>query len=224
MEIWRTSTWLAAVCGSSVAWAQTPPQPLPGAPQEEVIVAAPEPRYVAPTLRDRIGRVWAPVYINGQGPLRLVLDTGASASAVTALAAERLGLPVAGARTVLLRGVTGAKEVPVVEVDRIEFGDLTVEPAKLLVIDDAFGGAEGVLAGRGLNDRRIQIEFRKDRIDIRRSRNQRAGPGFHDPPRQAHPGSRADRRCGRGANPRKGRDRHRRATHHRETWRCAKPC
>ena len=171
-------TWLAAVCGSSVALAQTPPQPLPGAAQEEVIVAAPEPRYVAPTLRDRIGRVWAPVYINGQGPLRLVLDTGASASAVTALAAERLGLPVAGARTVLLRGVTGAKEVPVVEVDRIEFGDLTVEPAKLLVIDDAFGGAEGVLAGRGLNDRRIQIEFRNDRIDIRRSRNQRAGPGF----------------------------------------------
>ena len=46
-------------------------------------MAAPEPRYVAPTLRDRIGRVWAPVYINGQGPLRLVLDTGASASAVT---------------------------------------------------------------------------------------------------------------------------------------------
>jgi len=68
--------------------------------------------------------------------------------------------------------------VPVVEVDRIEFGDLTVEPAKLLVIDDAFGGAEGVLAGRGLNDRRIHIEFRKDRIDIRRSRNQRAGSDF----------------------------------------------
>ena len=128
-------------------------------------MAAPEPRYVAPTLRDRIGRAWAPVYINGQGPLRLVLDTGASASAVTALAAERLGLSVAGARTVLLRGVTGAKEVPVIEVDRIEFGDLTVEPAKLLVIDDAFGGAEGVLAGRGLNDRRIQIEFHKDHIE-----------------------------------------------------------
>src|SRR5688500_20020643 len=129
MQIWRTSLWLAAVCGLSVAWAQTSPQRRPGRPQGEVIVAAPEPRYVAPTLRDRIGRVWAPVYINGQGPLRLVLDTGASASAVTALAAERLGLSVAGARTVLLRGVTGAKEVAVVGVGRIEFGDLTVEAA-----------------------------------------------------------------------------------------------
>jgi len=171
------SAFIPVVCLLPIAWGQTPQVPSEQ-PREEVIVAAPEPRYVAPTLRDRIGRVWAPVYINGQGPLRLVLDTGASTSAVTTLAAERLGLPVAGAPAVLLRGVTGAKEVPVVEVDRIEFGDLTVEPAKLLVIDDAFGGAEGVLAGRGLNDRRIHIEFRKDRIDIRRSRNQRAGSGF----------------------------------------------
>src|SRR5688572_2901766 len=111
---------------------------------EEIVVAAPEPRYVAPTLRDRIGRVWAPVYVNGQGPLRLVLDTGASNSALTRQAAERLGLSLVDARTVLLRGVTGAAEAPVIDVDRIEIGDLTVEPARLLIIDDAFGGAEGV--------------------------------------------------------------------------------
>jgi predicted aspartyl protease len=145
---------------------------------EEVIVAAPEPRYVAPTLRDRIGRVWAPVYVNGQGPLRLVLDTGASSSAVTTQAAQRLGLSLANAHSVLLRGVTGAREMPMIEVEKIEIGDLAVEPARLLVIDDAFGGAEGVLAGRGLGDRRILIEFRKDHIDIRRSKNQRAPPGF----------------------------------------------
>jgi len=107
-----------------------------------------------------------------------VLDTGASSSAVTTAAAERLGLSLADARTVLLRGVTGAKETLMVDVDKIEIGDLIVEPARLLVIDDAFGGAEGVLAGRGLGDRRILIEFRKDHIDIRRSKNQRAPAGF----------------------------------------------
>ena len=46
---------------------------------DEVVVEAPQPRYVAPTLRDSIGRIWAPVFINGKGPFRLVLDTGASA-------------------------------------------------------------------------------------------------------------------------------------------------
>lgn len=171
--------WLAVVSALPCALAQSPPPQLPPLPSaEEVLVTAPEPRYVAPTLRDRIGRVWAPVYINGLGPFRLVLDTGATGSAVTTRTAERLGLSVEGARKVVLRGVTGVAEVPMVEVDRIEFGDLLVEPARLLVIDDAFGGAEGVLAGRGLNDRRIRIEFRRDYIDIRRSRNQRAPAGY----------------------------------------------
>lgn len=148
------------------------------APTEEVIIAAPEPRYVAPTLRDRIGRVWAPVYVNGEGPLRLVLDTGATRSAVTAMAAARLKLPVETAPKVLLRGMTGAAEVPIVDVDNLEIGDLVVEPAKLLIVQDAFGGAEGVLAARGLKDRRILIEFRKDRIEIVRSKNQRAPGGY----------------------------------------------
>ena len=48
----------------------------------EIIVQAPEPRYVAPTNRDRIGRVWVPVMINDKGPFRLVLDSGATHSAV----------------------------------------------------------------------------------------------------------------------------------------------
>ncbi len=48
----------------------------------EILVEAREPRYVAPTRRDQIGRIWAPVFINGRGPFRLVLDTGASHSAM----------------------------------------------------------------------------------------------------------------------------------------------
>jgi hypothetical protein len=55
----------------------------------EVLVEANEPKYVAPTLRDRIGRIWAPVLINGKGPFRLVLDTGASHSAIISQVAER---------------------------------------------------------------------------------------------------------------------------------------
>jgi len=34
----------------------------------EVMVEAREPRYVSPTKRDQIGRIWAPVMINGRGP------------------------------------------------------------------------------------------------------------------------------------------------------------
>lgn len=154
------------------------PPPEVSAPLPEVTITAPEPRYVAPTLRDRIGRIWAPVYINGQGPLRLVLDTGASRSAIVERVAVQLGLPIDHSRRTLLRGITGAAEVPLAEVERLEIGDLLSERQKLLVVQDAFGGADGVLATRSLGERRIFVQFRKDRIEIMRSRSQRAPPGF----------------------------------------------
>ncbi len=74
----------------------------------EFMVEAPEPRYVAPTRRDQIGRIWAPVFINGRGPFRLVLDTGASSSGVTAMVALALGIPTDQSPQVMLRGVTGS--------------------------------------------------------------------------------------------------------------------
>jgi hypothetical protein len=70
----------------------------------EILIEAPEPRYVAPTRRDRIGRIWAPVYINDKGPFRMVLDTGASRSGIIAHVAADLS----GARhaPVMLQGAT----------------------------------------------------------------------------------------------------------------------
>jgi len=144
----------------------------------EVVVTAAEPKYVAPTLRDRIGRIWAPVYVNGQGPLRLVLDTGATTSALTHDAANLLSLDPGRSRPVLLRGTTGSSQVPVVKSRQIEIGDFLTENQRLVLVDDAFGGADGVLATRMLRDRRIHVEFRKDRIEITRSKSQPAPPGF----------------------------------------------
>jgi hypothetical protein len=90
----------------------------------DVMVEAPEPRYVAPTMRDQIGRIWAPVLINGRGPFRLVLDTGASSSGVTAMVALALGLSTHDSPPVLLRGVTGEATVPTIRVETLSVGDL----------------------------------------------------------------------------------------------------
>ena len=143
---------------------------------EEVVVTAPEPRYVAPTTRDRIGRIWAPVLINGRGPFRLVLDTGASRSALSERVVADLGLPVE-ADAVRLRGVTGTSIASAVRLDSLEFGELVVEKTRVPIIADAFGGADGVLGDEGLKDKRITIEFRKDRISIMRSHRTPAAPG-----------------------------------------------
>jgi hypothetical protein len=144
----------------------------------EVMVETREPRYVSPTRRDQIGRIWAPVMINGHGPFRLVLDTGASHSAITALVALALGIPTDRSPPVILRGVTGFATVPTIRVDTLSIGDVAVDQPILPIVPDALGGAEGVLGSEGLLGKRIFIDFRHDQIKITYSRNESSSHGF----------------------------------------------
>lgn len=156
------------------------PQP-PSAPQAQppqVVVEAPEPRFVAPTRRDSIGRIWAPVLINGRGPFRLVLDTGASDCAITEPVALALGLTPDDSHTVLVRGVAGSAVVPSVTVDSLIVGDLEMRSVTLPIVADALGGAEGVLGTAGFSDKRIDIDFLHDHISITHSHQQYAPIGY----------------------------------------------
>lgn len=160
--VWSIGSGLPAAAEN----APTDPEPVTSGIVEEVLVEAPEPRYAAPTLRDRIGRVWVPVMINGRGPFRLVLDTGATTSAILAPVAEELGLPTDATGRSRLQGVTGTAIVPHVIADRMEVGDLLISHAKLVIVPDVFGGAQGVLGTEGLGDKRILMDFRRDLVEI----------------------------------------------------------
>ncbi len=168
---------LGALCARSVAGG-LPQPPVPQEGPAEVVVEAPEPKYVAPTLRDRIGRIWAPVLINGKGPFRLVLDTGASHSAIIERVVDSLGLGQQEATQVMVRGVTGSAIVPAIHVDSMEVGELLIDPATLPIVADVFGGADGVLGREGLPDKRILADFRHDHLVISRSHLQRAPAGY----------------------------------------------
>jgi hypothetical protein len=144
----------------------------------EIMVQSPEPRYVAPTRRDQIGRIWAPVLINGRGPFRLVLDTGATSSGVTAMVAMALGISSDASPRVTLRGVTGSADVPTIKAETLTVGDLAVDSPLLPIVPDALGGAEGVLGSEGLKNKRIFIDFRHDQISITYSRSERPARGF----------------------------------------------
>jgi hypothetical protein len=168
-----------AVATATIGAPASPALPADAADQlSDIMVEAPEPRYVAPTHRDQIGRIWAPVFINGRGPFRLVLDTGASHSGVTALVALALGIPTDRSPPVMLRGVTGSATVPTIRVDTLSVGDLSVDSPVLPIVPDALGGAEGVLGSEGLANKRIYIDFRHDRIEITYSRDEKAGRDF----------------------------------------------
>jgi len=155
----------------------TPPGGAAEPPLSEVVVEAPEPRFVAKTTRDRIGRIWAPVLIDGKGPFRLVLDTGANHSAIIPSTAVALGSPDASTATVVT-GFTGSAVVPTIAVDRMEVGDLLLGPTRLPIVADVFGGAQGVLGNEGLAGKRILADFEHDRLEIASSRGEPAHIGF----------------------------------------------
>jgi predicted aspartyl protease len=144
---------------------------------EELIVEARGPRYAAPIRRDSIGRVWVPVAINGRGPFRLVVDTGATSSVIVSSVARRLGIPTKSATKVLVQGATGVDTVPYVTAEQMELGDLLFNQAKLLIVPDVFGGADGVLGVRGLPDMRIHLDFRREITEIEYARHRQRLPG-----------------------------------------------
>ncbi len=183
----------AEVSDSSVAPAVAPvpttaPPDVDNGEITEIVIQATEPRYVAPTRRDQIGRIWAPVLINGKGPFRLVLDTGASRSGVIARVVAALGMKPDETHPVRLHAATGNATVSTIHVDSIEVGDLLVKDSRLPILADALGGAEGILGNEGLDDRRVYIDFRHDLIVISRSQGHPAAPGFMTVPFQLEHG------------------------------------
>src|SRR6478752_3198246 len=91
----------------------------------------PEPLFAAPTRLDRIGRVMTHVMVNGKGPFRFVIDTGASRSTLAPHTARTLGLSNTPGRNVMLNGVTGAAEVATVSVDSIDIGQISFKDQHL---------------------------------------------------------------------------------------------
>jgi predicted aspartyl protease len=133
-------------------------------------IPADEPLFASPTRFDRIGRIVAPVLINGQGPFRLVVDTGANHTTISPALARTLGLVPRDTSVVMLNGVTGAEEVPVVTLNRLQAGDLVVTNARAPVVQtDIMAGTDGILGIAGLQNERMLVDFLNDRITISRS-------------------------------------------------------
>lgn len=166
---------------STLAWAgEAPPvAPLEAATElQEILITAPEPRYVASTRRDRIGRIWTAVMINGRGPFRLALDTGSATSALRIEAVAKLGLVPDEDSAVRVRGVTGSSVVSTVQVNSMVMGDMALGARRLPIIADAMGGADGLLGNEGLRDKRVHVDFINDFLTIRLSRDEAAPEGY----------------------------------------------
>ena len=148
---------------------------LPGSPEDlSGALANPEPLFAAPTRIDRIGRVMTNVMVNGKGPFRFVIDTGASRSTLAPHLARALKLDQNTGRKIILNGVTGAAEVQTVVVDTLEIGALKFTDQHLPVIfTSIMGNADGILGVAGFHDQRIDVDFKRDRVTVLESTGRR---------------------------------------------------
>ena len=162
--------------GAEVAPSSTPPGT--AAPESKVVAPGVDPEYAARTTIDRIGRVSAPVEINGR-VFRFVLDTGANRSAMSAATAETLQLVPAEGAVVNVHGVTGSASLPVVQVRSLRVGGLVFENHAMPVLPSAvFAGMDGILGVDCLQDARVEVDFRRDRVTIQRSSGRRAARDY----------------------------------------------
>lgn len=171
--VWAADSSAPVASTAPVATAPAPAAVLPSAPPE------PGPLYATRTTFDRIGRIVASVEINGSGPFRFVLDTGANSSAISEAAAQALGLVLDEGVVISVHGVTGSATLPVVRVATLRAGELVLENQRLPVLPSAvFAGMDGILGVDALQDARIEVDFGRDRVTIRRSSGRRAPKDF----------------------------------------------
>jgi predicted aspartyl protease len=135
--------------------------------------------YAAPTRPDRVGRMLAAVEVNGSGPYRFIIDLGANRSALSARLAAELGISTAGGDTVEVHGVTGSAIVPMAQVDELRVGNLVLQDQSMPVLTGAvFADADGILGVDELQQSRIEVDFRNDRVRIGASDPRRAPHGY----------------------------------------------
>jgi hypothetical protein len=170
---------LVTACALSGVWSATlaPATEVPATatslapvePPTAIIDTGPE--FATPTTMDQIGRIVAPVMINGRGPFKLMVDTGANRSLITTTVADTLGIDYLSAPQVTMNGVTGSAVVPAVAIDRLEAGELVFESLQVPVLPPHLvGGVDGILGIAGLREQRLVVDFDRDRVTISRSK------------------------------------------------------
>jgi predicted aspartyl protease len=139
-------------------------------PEQSVVGDRAQPLYAIPALRDRVGRLVAPVFVNGRGPFRFMLDTGASNSAITTALADKLGLvPNLSARA-SVQGVSGRVIVPTVYIQELTAGAIKLKSLALpLLTGSAIEDFDGVLGVDGFAGMCITADFIRDRVLIHQS-------------------------------------------------------
>ncbi len=110
------------------------------------------------TSFDAVSRMTLAVMVNGSGPYRFVVDTGANRSVLSTEVATALDLEPSG--RAMVHGIAGVLPSPTVRVQSLGVGGLVSRRLSMPVLDRRFLGADGLLGVDVMANRRAILDFR----------------------------------------------------------------
>lgn len=114
-------------------------------------------------------RLTVEVMLNGLGPFQFVVDSGADRSVLSETLANRLTL--AQGPNILVHGIGGSVIARTAKVAQLQVGDALLSNVNLPVLPPERVGADGLLGVDILEGRNVIMDFRKRRLEVRRSRS-----------------------------------------------------
>lgn len=104
--------------------------------------------------------------INGLGPIRLILDTGAERTIVLPAVQSKLGLSLENGPALALKSLTGIGQAKGVWVDSIEVGETKVGPILIVVYAADLKGADGLLGRDFLSHLNMTIDSKEKVVTL----------------------------------------------------------
>jgi predicted aspartyl protease len=120
----------------------------------------------APTHLDRIGRIVVPVWIDGKGPFRFLVDTGADSSMISAALVRKLGLaPETQYENV--QGTTGTERMPCVTIESLSTGSIVKHDMRMPIGHSrVLTGVDGILGMAGFGAVSVLVDFQGNKVAI----------------------------------------------------------
>ena len=113
-------------------------------------------------------RLSVEVQVNGRGPYRFLVDSGADTSAVGVRLARDLQLPIEA--PVILNGMTSREIVDRVRVDQLTVGPTTIRNLNVPALREQDVGDDGLIGIDALVDQRLMMDFDKHVIKVEDAR------------------------------------------------------
>jgi predicted aspartyl protease len=152
-----------------------PPAAAPVPPPATPAPVAPDatPDGVALDLgKDSYQRMTVPVSIDGLGPYKFVVDTGAERTVIARQLADNLKLGASG--TAHLYSMSEVSDVGTVLIPSLEVGGKRYRDIKAPAIDERNLGAQGMLGVDALQTQRVSFDFKHQAMTVVASRREEA--------------------------------------------------